>query len=171
MAGAISVVLPKIFPLEFLIQTMSYLFLRLAHVRDICIGMLNLLTGRPRSSLLPRMLHKDRTGKTCLITGGNSGIGLSITKSMEEHGCKVYLTSRSMNKGRAAAEEAREHIMFLPRTVGQKHTRPSIEVKQLDNASFASVRHLLDELGNSGAKGARDPLPLPERWIPWCCAE
>ena len=140
---------PKFYPLELFIQTLIYLFMRMALLRDICIGMLNLFIGRVRPSLLPRIPNKDLTGKTCLITGGNSGIGLSIAKSMAERGCNVYLTSRSKEKGETAVLEVREHIMAMPQRVGEE-TR--IETVPLDNASFASVQYLINDLGSKNVK-------------------
>jgi NAD(P)-dependent dehydrogenase (short-subunit alcohol dehydrogenase family) len=143
---------PKFFPLEFFIQTMSQALLTLAVLRDIGISMLNLFVGRLYPSLLPRIPDADLTGKTCLITGGNSGIGLSIAKSMAERGCNVYLTSRGKEKGDSAVQEVRDYIMTLPKTVGKDGVQPRIETKALDNASFASVRRLVAELETSGSK-------------------
>jgi len=132
-----------------LVSSISYLILKMAFLQDLCIGMLNLFIGRLRPSLLPRLPKKDLIGKTCLITGGNSGIGLSIAKSMAERGCNVYLTSRSVEKGRVAVLEVHEHIMAIPKAVGDA---PQVEVVSLDNASFDSVRSLVTDLEQKNAK-------------------
>ena len=42
--------------------------------------------------------------KTCLITGANSGIGLSAAKQLAQKGCRVLLVCRSPEKGSAAKE-------------------------------------------------------------------
>ena len=146
MATSHADIQPKFFPLELIIQTMSALFLRLAHLRDVCIGMLNLFTGRMQGSLVHRIPRKDLTGKTCLITGGNSGIGLSIAKSMAERGCNVILTSRSKEKGEEAVDHVCEHVVACSQKAGERDVKPNIEMEQLDNASFASVRSLVDGL-------------------------
>lgn len=50
----------------------------------------------------------DQTGKTILITGGNSGIGLEAAKILAEHGAKILLCARTAAKGEAAVEAIRE---------------------------------------------------------------
>jgi len=47
-------------------------------------------------------------GKTAVITGGGSGINLSIAKRFAEHGARVALIGRTREKLDAAAEEIRE---------------------------------------------------------------
>ena len=51
----------------------------------------------------------DGTGKTVLITGASSGIGLEAAKQMCATGCHVLVTARSAEKARAAAEEVAAH--------------------------------------------------------------
>ena len=43
--------------------------------------------------------------KTAIVTGGSSGIGLNVAKSLKEAGCKVYEFSR-----REVADSPFEHI-------------------------------------------------------------
>jgi NAD(P)-dependent dehydrogenase (short-subunit alcohol dehydrogenase family) len=56
------------------------------------------------------------------------------------------LTSRSKEKGDEAVKEVKEHIIAASRTVGEDGLHPKVETKALDNASFASVRELVDNL-------------------------
>jgi protochlorophyllide reductase len=51
----------------------------------------------------------DGTGKTVLITGASSGIGLEAAKQMCAAGCHVLVAARSAGKARAAAEEVSKH--------------------------------------------------------------
>jgi NAD(P)-dependent dehydrogenase (short-subunit alcohol dehydrogenase family) len=47
-------------------------------------------------------------GKTVLITGGNTGIGLETAAGLAQMGAEVIITSRDMAKGAAAVEEIRQ---------------------------------------------------------------
>ncbi|KAL7546981.1 hypothetical protein ACHAWF_010301 [Thalassiosira exigua] len=73
-----------------------------------------------------------------LVTGANAGIGLALTKQLvADHGCHVYLGSRSAERGARAAEEVR-------RTSGE-----GVEVLQLDVSDDASVRSAAASLTRS----------------------
>ncbi|BBB00295.1 putative dehydrogenase [Actinacidiphila reveromycinica] len=66
----------------------------------------------------------DLTGRTAIVTGANSGVGLATTRALAAAGAHVVLAVRDVGKGRAAAEH-------LPGTT---------EVRALDLADLASVR-------------------------------
>jgi retinol dehydrogenase 12 len=71
----------------------------------------------------------DLSGRTFLVTGGNTGIGLATARSLAKRGGRVYLACRSEPKGQAAAaavaaEAGSDQVRFL----------------QLDLADLASVR-------------------------------
>jgi NAD(P)-dependent dehydrogenase (short-subunit alcohol dehydrogenase family) len=68
----------------------------------------------------------DLTGRTVIVTGANSGIGLETAKALARAGAHVVLAVRDEAKGRAAADT-------LP-APGKKEVRP------LDLASLDSVR-------------------------------
>ena len=55
----------------------------------------------------------DGTGKTVLITGASSGIGLEAAKQMCAAGCHVLVAARSAEKARAASEEVAAHAGAL----------------------------------------------------------
>jgi NAD(P)-dependent dehydrogenase (short-subunit alcohol dehydrogenase family) len=63
-------------------------------------------------------------GKTAIVTGASSGVGLAAARALADAGAHVVLAVRSVEKGRAAARE------MLGTT----------EVRALDLASLASVR-------------------------------
>ncbi|MDH6436772.1 NAD(P)-dependent dehydrogenase (short-subunit alcohol dehydrogenase family) [Streptomyces sp. SAI-144] len=46
----------------------------------------------------------DQTGRTALITGGNSGIGLETARALARHGARVILTGRNQAKLDEAAD-------------------------------------------------------------------
>jgi NAD(P)-dependent dehydrogenase (short-subunit alcohol dehydrogenase family) len=66
----------------------------------------------------------DMTGKTVIVTGANSGIGLAIARTLAAVGARIVFAVRSTEKGRAVATA----------TVGVT------EVRELDLASLDSVR-------------------------------
>jgi NAD(P)-dependent dehydrogenase (short-subunit alcohol dehydrogenase family) len=71
-------------------------------------------------------------GKTALVTGGNSGIGLETCKALASKGCKVILCARNVDAG----ERARQ-------TIAEKEL---VTVKALDLESLKSIQTLTAEL-------------------------
>jgi len=53
----------------------------------------------------PELLSKGMDGKTIIVTGGNSGIGLVCAKQLAKQGATVVLTSRNLEAGNKCAEE------------------------------------------------------------------
>lgn len=51
----------------------------------------------------------DVTGKTALVTGGSSGIGMMIASTLAQAGCHVLICSRKQPAIEAAAESLRSH--------------------------------------------------------------
>jgi len=97
----------------------------------------------------------ELSGRTFLITGANTGIGLATATGLARRGGKVLVACRSAEKGRAAAagisaETGNGAVAFLP----------------LDLSDLASVRACADEflargeplhvlINNAGVGGAR----------------
>ncbi len=82
-----------------------------------------------RSSDIP-----DLAGRSIVVTGANSGIGLEAAKALAGHGAAVTLAVRDVGRGSAAAEQVR---MVAPAA--------QIEVARLDLADLASVRQFAAE--------------------------
>jgi NAD(P)-dependent dehydrogenase (short-subunit alcohol dehydrogenase family) len=76
----------------------------------------------------------DQTGRTVMVTGGNSGIGFHVARELTRHGARVVLACRNAAAGESAAERIRR-------------VRPGAEVSvaALDLASMSSIRQLADE--------------------------
>ena len=70
----------------------------------------------------------DQTGRTIVVTGANSGIGLIAARELARAGGRVVLAVRDEGRGREAAESI----------------EGATEVRRLDLADLASVRAFAD---------------------------
>jgi NAD(P)-dependent dehydrogenase (short-subunit alcohol dehydrogenase family) len=75
----------------------------------------------------------DLSGKTVVVTGGNSGIGFEAARVMAARHANVILACRSLEKARAAAA-----------AITAPHKDAAVEVMELDLANLASVRTFAD---------------------------
>jgi NAD(P)-dependent dehydrogenase (short-subunit alcohol dehydrogenase family) len=71
----------------------------------------------------------DQTGRTIVVTGANSGLGLEVARALAGRGAHVVLGCRSSEK----AEAARKGILA-------SHPSARLEVMPLDLANLSSVR-------------------------------
>jgi NAD(P)-dependent dehydrogenase (short-subunit alcohol dehydrogenase family) len=71
----------------------------------------------------------DQGGRTAVVTGANSGLGLVAARELARAGAEVVLACRNMEKGEAAVESIREAIPAA-----------SVGIEELDLSSLASVR-------------------------------
>lgn len=96
----------------------------------------------PRSQVIEQFGEgKYLTGKTAIVTGGNSGIGLETCKALALAGCKVILCSRSVSAGEKAVKEEISQAGH-----GNYVADASlIKVKALDLQSLQSVKSFADE--------------------------
>ena len=69
-------------------------------------------------------------GRTVVVTGANSGVGLSTAAALAAAGARVILACRNVDKGKAAAATMAE----------------TVEVRALDLASLASVREFAESI-------------------------
>lgn len=83
----------------------------------------------------PELLSLDLSGKTYVVTGANSGIGLVTVSQLAKQGAHVVLACRRPAEG----ERARTDILA-------QSPRGTVEVAELDLASLASVRRFAAEL-------------------------
>jgi NAD(P)-dependent dehydrogenase (short-subunit alcohol dehydrogenase family) len=77
----------------------------------------------------------DQTGRTAVVTGANSGLGLVSARELARAGASVVLACRNVRKGDAAAAE-----------IGAAVPGARLEVAELDLSSLASVRRFADAL-------------------------
>jgi len=77
----------------------------------------------------PDDLDVDLSGRRCLVTGANSGIGYESALALGDLGAEVVLLCRSLERGEAAAARIREQT-----------GNARVSVKELDISRLASVR-------------------------------
>jgi NAD(P)-dependent dehydrogenase (short-subunit alcohol dehydrogenase family) len=71
----------------------------------------------------------DMTGKTVIITGGNSGIGLETAVALARAGARTVITARDRTRGEAAVADIRA-----------RSGRNDVDLVVFDLASIASIR-------------------------------
>jgi NAD(P)-dependent dehydrogenase (short-subunit alcohol dehydrogenase family) len=74
-------------------------------------------------------------GKTCLVTGANSGIGKEIARGLAAEGARVLMVARSPERGEAARAE-----------VAESTDNDFVELLLCDLSSQRQVRRLADEV-------------------------
>jgi NAD(P)-dependent dehydrogenase (short-subunit alcohol dehydrogenase family) len=71
----------------------------------------------------------DQAGRTAIVTGANSGLGLVTARELARAGASVVLACRNVQKGETAAAEIRAAVPGA-----------RLQVSELDLSSLASVR-------------------------------
>ena len=90
----------------------------------------------------------DQTGRTVLITGANSGLGLRSAEALAGRGARVLMACRNETKAAAALDEVKAAA-----------TGVEPEVVRLDFADLGSIRAAADDVADRvGPDGAIDVL-------------
>src|ERR1700738_3874762 len=117
------------------------------------------MLGRPGAALSPRRLFgvgetqngdermsgwtaadiPDQSGRTAVVTGANSGLGLITARELARAGATVVLACRNLEKG--------ERALTAVQQVAAADAPPRLEA--LDLSSLDSVREFADRLGAS----------------------
>ena len=84
----------------------------------------------------------DQTGRTVLVTGANSGLGLETARALAAHGARVLMTARDEGKGLAALDHVRGTVRDA-----------DLELVLLDLADLDDVRRVA-----AGLEGPLDVL-------------
>lgn len=86
-------------------------------------------------------------GKTAIITGSNSGIGLETAKSLVYGGCNVVMAVRDKAKGEAAiAEYIIKAVGASNYAIDEEVAKARIRVEECDLNSLASVKAFADRV-------------------------
>ncbi|MDD4993635.1 MAG: oxidoreductase [Paludibacter sp.] len=75
----------------------------------------------------------DLTGKTVIVTGGNSGLGYNAVKAFAEKGARVILACRSISRGELAKKQ-----------IFDQHPKSNITVMELDLENLKSIHSFAD---------------------------
>jgi hypothetical protein len=92
----------------------------------------------------PRALEVDLTGRTCLVTGANSGIGYATSLGLAARGATVWMLCRNAERAEAAARELR-------RATSSRR----VHVQLLDVSDLAAIRRFA-------------AISRRRRWTCWC---
>ncbi|GAB3668125.1 oxidoreductase [Halopiger thermotolerans] len=77
----------------------------------------------------------DQSGRTFVVTGANSGIGLEATRELARNGGRVVMACRSVERGEDAAADVRDDVPDA-----------DLRVEELDLADLESVHAFADRL-------------------------
>jgi NAD(P)-dependent dehydrogenase (short-subunit alcohol dehydrogenase family) len=78
----------------------------------------------------------DQSGRTVIVTGASSGLGLETSRVLAGKGARVVMAVRNEAKGRAAATE-----------ISNAHPGADLEVRRLDVGDLESVAAFATALG------------------------
>ncbi|ANQ51459.1 SDR family NAD(P)-dependent oxidoreductase [Flammeovirga sp. MY04] len=80
----------------------------------------------------PKLLEKDLSGKTYVVTGANSGVGFETTQQLVKQGAHVVMACRRVDAGKEVAQ-------------GFSIYKGSYEIMRCDLADLQSVRDFVEE--------------------------
>jgi NAD(P)-dependent dehydrogenase (short-subunit alcohol dehydrogenase family) len=83
----------------------------------------------------------DLTGKTVIVTGGNSGLGYNAVKAFAEKSARVIMACRSLSKGELAKKQIFDH-----------HPKANITVMELDLEDLKSIHRFADNFKKTFAQ-------------------
>ncbi|KOG52569.1 ketoacyl reductase [Streptomyces griseoflavus] len=91
------------------------------------------------------------TPRTALVTGGTSGIGLAVVKTLAARGLRVFLCARSRENVDAVVEELRDQGLQVAGCEGDVRSRESVErVVRAAVDRFGPLSVLVNNAGRSG---------------------
>ncbi|CAN5120336.1 SDR family NAD(P)-dependent oxidoreductase [soil metagenome] len=77
----------------------------------------------------------DQSGRTAVVTGANSGLGLATTRELARRGARVIMACRSTDKGESVASDIRRQA-----------PEAKLDVRSLDLGSLESIQAFANDL-------------------------
>jgi NAD(P)-dependent dehydrogenase (short-subunit alcohol dehydrogenase family) len=96
----------------------------------------------------------DQTGRTAVVTGANSGLGLVTARELARHGAQVILAVRDPGRGAAAVADITAEIPAA-----------HLEVRRLDLADLDSVRAFAAEITHADLLINNAGVMMPPRTL------
>jgi 3-oxoacyl-[acyl-carrier protein] reductase len=120
-----------------------------------------------REHLVPIYIKKeDKTllnGKTALISGGSSGIGLAIAKKLKSAGCKVIIAGRNSKKLEKAANDFNlEYVVLNVSDIKETNLKITelARKEKIDILINSAGVHCQDKFGNISEEGWNNVLDV-----------
>jgi NAD(P)-dependent dehydrogenase (short-subunit alcohol dehydrogenase family) len=121
---------------------MAHVAVYIAFYTSLIKSLFSLVFARLYTSQCPS--KRDLTGQIAIMTGANSGIGLSIATQLARQGATVYLACRSLDRGGKAVDE-------IVSKVGGK-SAGKVHCWKLDTSDLASVHTFCAKWTQEGIK-------------------
>jgi len=102
-------------------------------------------------------------GKTAVVTGGGTGIGLGIARALAAEGCRVAIAGRREDKLRAAAEAWQQEPWLIYRTVDVASRRSVEDLFLWANQELGQIDILVNCAGLN-IKNRKMADMRPEQW-------
>src|SRR3954452_5652351 len=120
-----------------------------------------MLSGHYRSARAAAMITADLTGKTALVTGGASGIGLAAVEIFARSGATVALTPRpETRRGAEQVERLKadgHRVIAAPGNVA----RPG-EAENMVTSAIDALGRLDFLVNNAGTPATPAPIPFSD---------
>lgn len=81
------------------------------------------------------VMERSLTGKVCVVTGANQGLGLQTSQELAARGATLLMVCRNADRGQQAVDGVRT-----------KTGNPNVHLKVCDVSSIQSIRTLVDDL-------------------------
>jgi short-subunit dehydrogenase len=94
-------------------------------------------------------------GKTCVITGATSGIGLETAKRLGALGARLVLVGRNLDKGTAAIAHLRAEVPGVDAEMHYADLSVPSEIRDLADALLSTAARIDVLVNNAGAIFAR----------------
>jgi retinol dehydrogenase 14 len=135
-----------------MLAKMCFIFLSFVLIVGMCYREHNIRGSAMWLADVPTAdLSVDMRGKTVVVTGANSGIGVQMSAAFKAMGASVIMVCRSIERGEAALPVVAKLAGDLQLT-RQAHGGGSAQVRRMDLASFKSIDAFVEQLVDDGVQ-------------------